>query len=426
MQKIVIIGGGFGGLYAAKALRRAPVQITLIDKRNFHLFQPLLYQVATGGVSPGDIASPLRAVLNRQKNTRVLAAEAVDILPNQKKVILTDDEINYDTLIVATGVLTYYFGNDWEKKAPGLKTVEDALKIRRQIFLAFEAAERESDPEKQQAWKTFVIIGGGPTGVEMAGAIGELSKNTLKNDFRHLRPSEAKILLVEGKDRILPTYPPNLSAKAVTSLEKLGVTVQTDTFVTQIDDGTVALKYGEQEQQLQSKTIVWAAGVQASPMGKVLAERTDVDLDRMGRVIVEPDLTLPNCPDILAIGDLAHFAHQTGEPLPGVAQVAMQQGQYTADLIQARLKQKQMPPFRYKDKGNMAVIGRNAAVAEIKGLHLSGLLAWIIWSVIHIQFLIEFGNKVAVMFQWAWTYLTKKRGARLITGDNPFPLIKSE
>ena len=421
MHKVVIIGGGFGGLYAAKALRRASVEVTLIDKRNFHLFQPLLYQVATGGVSPGDIASPLRAVLNRQKNTHVLAAEAVDVLPDEKKVVLSDGEINYDTLIIATGVLTFYFGNDWEEDAPGLKTVEDALKIRRQIFGAFEAAERETDPNKQEAWKTFIIIGGGPTGVEMAGAIGELSKNTLKNDFRHLRPSEAKILLVEGKDRILPTYPPNLSNKAVASLEKLGVTVQTNTFVTKIDEGTVTLKSGEEEQQLQSKTIVWAAGVKASPMGRILAERAGADLDRMGRVIVESDLTLPNCPDILVIGDLAHFDHQTGEPLPGVAQVAMQQGQYAAELIQARNKQKQLAPFSYRDKGNMAVIGRNAAVAEIKGLHLSGLLAWLIWSVIHIQFLIEFGNKLAVMFQWAWTYLTKKRGARLITGDDPFP-----
>jgi NADH dehydrogenase len=273
---------------------------------------------------------------------------------------------------------------------------------------------------------TFVIIGGGPTGVELAGAIGELSKNTLKNDFRHLRPSEAKILLVEGTDRILPTYPPDLSTKAAASLEKLGVTIQTNTFVTKVDEGAVTLKYQGQEQALQSQTIVWAAGVQASPMGRIIAERTGVALDRMGRVIVEPDLTVPNYPDIMIIGDLAHFAHQTGEPLPGVAQVAMQQGRYAADLIQARGKQKNLSPFRYLDKGNLAVIGRNAAVADIKGLHLSGLLAWIIWSVIHIQFLIEFGNKVTVMFQWAWTYLTKKRGARLITGDDPFPLIKEE
>jgi NADH dehydrogenase len=422
LHHVVIIGGGFGGLYAAKALRRAPVQVTLIDKRNFHLFQPLLYQVATGGISPGDIASPLRAVLQRQKNTRVIAAEAVDILPEEKKVILSDGELSYDTLIVATGVLPFYFGNDWKDIAPSLKTVEDALNIRRRIFLAFESAERESNPQKKAEWMTFVVIGGGPTGVELAGAIGELSKNTLKDDFRHIRPSEAKIILLEGKDRILLAYPPKLSGEAVKALEKLGVTVQTDTFVTKIEGDVVTLQQNGKEQQLASKTIIWAAGVKASPMGRILAERTGVALDRVGRVMVEPDLSLPGCPDVLVIGDLAYYI-QDGEPLPGVAQVAMQQGQFAADLIQARLKNKKVPAFRYRDKGNLAVIGRNAAVADIRGLHFSGFLAWLIWIFVHIQFLIEFGNKVLVMFQWAWTYLTKKRGARLITGPDPFPLM---
>ena len=426
MHQVVIIGGGFGGLYAAKALRRAPLQVTLIDRRNFHLFQPLLYQVATGGVSPGDIASPLRAVLNRQKNTQVWAAEVVDLLPDQKKVILRDGELTYDTLVVATGALTFYFGNDWEKLAPGLKTVEDAVNMRRRIFLAFEAAERESDPQKQQAWMTFVVIGGGPTGVELAGALGELSKNTLKNDFRKIQPADAKVLLLEGRERILPTYPPDLSEKAAAALEKLGVTVLTNTFVTTMEGETVTLKHQEQEEVLHSRTILWAAGVQASPLGRVLAERTGVELDRMGRVMVAPDMSLPGHPDILVIGDLAHYAHQTGEPLPGVAPVAMQQGRYAADLIRARLKQKEMPPFHYLDKGNLAVIGRNAAVADIRGLHLSGFLAWLIWLFIHIQYLIEFGNKVVVMFQWAWTYFTRKRGARLITGPNPFPLVGVE
>jgi NADH dehydrogenase len=270
---------------------------------------------------------------------------------------------------------------------------------------------------------TFVVIGGGPTGVELAGAIGELAKNTLKNDFRHIRPSDAKIILLEGKDRLLLTYPPKLSGKAAAALEKLGVTIQTDTFVTKIDGSVVTLQHQGQEETLQSKTIIWAAGVKASPMGRILAKRTGVELDRMGRVMVEADLSLPDCPDILVIGDLAHYV-QDGEPLPGVAQVAMQQGQYAAELIQARLKQKQPPTFRYKDKGNLAVIGRNAAVAEIRGLHLSGFLAWYIWIFIHILFLIEFGNKIAVMFQWAWTYLTKKRGARLITGPDPYPLVE--
>jgi NADH dehydrogenase len=423
LHHVVIIGGGFGGLYAAKALRRAPVEVTLIDKRNFHLFQPLLYQVATGGISPGDIASPLRAVLHRQKYTRVIAAEAVDVLPDEKKVVLSDGELPYDTLIVATGVEPFYFGNVWEEIAPGLKTVEDALNIRRRIFLAFEAAEREPDPQKRREWMTFVIIGGGPTGVELAGAIGELSKNTLRDDFRHIRPPDAEIILLEGKDRILLTYPPKLSDKAVTALKKLGVTVQTDTFVTDIDGNVVTLQHKGEEEQLYSRTIIWAAGVKATPMGRILAERTGVELDRMGRVIVNPDLTLPDCPEILVIGDLAHYV-KDGQPLPGVAQVAMQQGQYAADLIEARLKQKEPPTFRYNDKGNLAVIGRNAAVADIRGLHISGFLAWYIWIFIHIQFLIEFGNKVMVMVQWAWTYLTRKRGARLITGPDPFPLIE--
>lgn len=426
MHHVLIVGGGFGGLYAAKALRRVPVEVTLVDKRNFHLFQPLLYQVATGGISPGDIASPLRAVLHRQKNTRVIAAEVIDVRPEQKKVILSDGELSYDTLIVATGMMTYYFGNNWEANAPGLKTVEDAVNIRGQIFLAFEAAERETDPEKQKVWMSFVVIGGGPTGVELAGAIGELARNTLRDDFRNIRPSEAKILLLEGKERILPAYPPKLSAKAVQSLEKLGITVQTETFVTALDGAVVTLQHQGQEEQILSKTVIWAAGVTATPMGRTLAERAGAELDRMGRVIVEPDLSVRGHPEILVVGDLAHYAHQTDEPLPGVAQVAMQQGRYAADLIDARLKQKELPPFRYKDKGNLAVIGRNAAVADIRGLHLSGFLAWLIWIFIHIQFLIEFGNKVLVMFQWAWTYLTKKRGARLITGANPFPLVEEK
>jgi NADH dehydrogenase len=425
LHHVVIIGGGFGGLYAAKALRRAPVQVTLIDKRNFHLFQPLLYQVATGGISPGDIASPLRAVLQRQKNTRVIAAEAVDILPQEKKVVLRDGEISYDSLIISTGVEPYYFGNDWETNAPSLKTVEDALNIRRRIFLAFEAAEREPDPEKQEEWMNFVVIGGGPTGVELAGAIGELAKNTLKDDFRQIRPPESKIILLEGKDRILLAYPPNLSAKAAASLEKLGVTIQTDTFVTKIDGDTVTLQRGGNQNEIKSKTIIWAAGVKASPMGHILAERTGVALDRMGRVMVQPDLSLPNCPEIFVIGDLAHYV-QDGQPLPGVAQVAMQQGRYAAHIIFARLNQKGLPAFRYKDKGNLAVIGRNAAVADIRGLQFSGFLAWYIWIFVHIQFLIEFGNKVVVMVQWAWTYFTRKRGARLITGPDPFPLIEEK
>ena len=290
---VVIIGGGFGGLYAAKALDRVRVNVTLVDKRNFHLFQPLLYQVATGSLSPADISSPLRSVLNRSKNTKVLMGEVIDIDPDQQKVILRNEEIPYDSLIIATGVSHYYFGNDdWEKVAPGLKTVEDALEMRRRIFVAFEAAEKESDPEKRRAWLTFVIVGGGPTGVELAGAIAELAYSTLKDDFRNIDTSEARILLLEGMDRILPPYEPELSAKAEASLTRLGVTVQTKTLVTNIADNVVTMRQGEQVEQIAARTILWAAGVKASPMGEVLAKRTLAQLDRAGRVVVEPDLSV--------------------------------------------------------------------------------------------------------------------------------------
>ena len=437
---VVIVGGGFGGLYAAKALKSAPVRVTLIDKRNFHLFQPLLYQVATGGLSPGDIASPLRAVLNRQKNTTVLNAEAVDLDPARRKLILSDGELDYDTLIVATGSSHHYFGHDeWSPTAPGLKTVEDALDIRRRILLAFEAAEREPDPDRRRAWMTFVIVGGGPTGVELAGAIGELSRSTLKDDFQHIDPAQAQILLLEGAERVLPVYPPDLSAKAEASLARLGVTVRTQCLVTDIQDEVVTVSRGDQGELIQARTILWAAGMQASPMGRVLAERTGVELDRAGRVMVEPDLSVAQRPDIFVIGDLAHFAHQDGSPLPGVAPVAMQQGQYVADLIQERLSRNALisrgdaaseqdvgsSVFEYRDKGSLAVIGRNVAVAELGALKFSGFLAWWIWLFVHIGYLIEFDNKLLVLFQWAWNYFTRKRGARLITGDDPFPLVEA-
>lgn len=423
-HRVVIIGGGFGGLYVAKALGRATVQVSLIDKRNFHLFQPLLYQVATGGLSPGDIASPLRAVLSRQKNTAVLIAEVTDIDVAGQKVILRDGEVGYDTLIVATGASHHYFGNDqWEQTAPGLKTIENALDIRRRIFLAFEAAEREPDPTRRQAWLTFVVVGGGPTGVELAGALGELAHKTLKDDFRRIDPTEARILLLEGLDRILLAYPPELAAKAVASLEKLGVTVQLNTMVTDIQGETISLKRGDETSQLQARTVLWAAGVKASPLGQILAERTGVELDRVGRVVVEPDLTVTGHPNIFVIGDLASFTHQGDKPLPGVAQVAMQQGQYAARLIQARLKGQTRPPFRYTDKGSLAVIGRNAAVADLGFIRFAGFPAWFVWIFIHIMYLVEFDNRLLVFVQWAWSYFTRNRGARLITGDDPFPLV---
>ena len=417
LHKVVIIGGGFGGLYAAKSLGHSPTQVTLIDKRNFHLFQPLLYQVATGGLSPGDIASPLRAVLSRYKNVSVLAAEATDIDPTQKKVILRDGQVDYDTLIIATGVSHHYFGNDaWAEYAPGLKTIEDALDIRRRILAAFEAAERETDPVKRQAWLTFVVVGGGPTGVELAGALGELAHTTLKHDFRNIDLTDTQIFLVEGTDRVLPPYAPELSEKAKQALVKLGVTVRTTAMVTDIKNDTITLRENDELVNLQTKTVLWAAGVKASGLGQVLAERTGATLDQAGRVVVAADLTINGFSNIFVLGDLANFSHQDDKPLPGVAQVAMQQGQYVARLIQARLAGKERPPFRYQDRGSLAVIGRNAAVADVAGLKFAGFPAWFVWVFIHILYLVEFDNRILVMFQWAWNYWTRKRGARLITG----------
>lgn len=415
---VVVVGGGFGGLYAAKALGKKQVRVTLVDKRNFHLFQPLLYQVATGTLSPADISSPLRSVVNGNKNTNVLMGEVVDINPEQQKVILQNGELNYDSLVIATGVSHYYFGNDeWATVAPGLKTVEDALEMRRRIFLAFEAAEKESDPEKRRAWLTFAIVGGGPTGVELAGAIAELAYSTLKKDFRNIDTTETKILLLEGMDRILPPYDPQLSAQAAASLERLGVTIQTKTMVTNIADYTITTRQGEKVEQISARTILWAAGVKASPMGEVLAKRTNVKLDRAGRVIVEPDLSIQGYPNIYIIGDLANFPHQNGKPLPGVAPVAVQEGKYVAKVIQQRLGGKTISPFHYVDRGSLAVIGQNAAVVDLGFIKFSGVIAWLVWVFIHIYYLIEFDNKLVVLLQWGWNYFTRKRGARLITGE---------
>jgi NADH dehydrogenase len=424
---VVIVGGGFGGLYAAKALAKAPVKVTLIDKRNFHLFQPLLYQVATGGLSAGDISSPLRAVLSRQKNAEVLMGEVTDVDPKQQTIKLQNRQLTYDTLIVATGVSHHYFGNDqWAPKAPGLKTVEDALEMRRRIFLAFEAAEKETDPEKRRAWLTFVLIGGGPTGVELAGALAELAYSTLKNDFRNIDTSEAKILLLEGMDRVLPPYPAELSAKAKASLEHLGVTVQTNTLVTNIEDNIVTIRRGDQIEQIPAQTILWAAGMKASGMGAVLSNATGVELDRAGRVIVTPDLSVSEHPNIFVIGDLANFPHQDGKPLPGVAPVAMQQGQYVAHLIKKRLKGETLPAFKYAEYGSLAVFGRNAAVVDLGFVKFAGFPAWLAWIFVHIFFLIEFDNKLLVLIQWGWNYFTRKRGARLITNQEATPSISVE
>ncbi|MGP1374221.1 MAG: NAD(P)/FAD-dependent oxidoreductase [Almyronema sp.] len=428
MHHVVIIGGGFGGLYAAKSLAKSPVKVTLIDKRNFHLFQPLLYQVATGGLSAGDISSPLRSVLSDQKNTRVLMGEVIRVNPKEQQVYLKNGEVvPYDSLIVATGVSHHYFGRDeWADIAPGMKTVEDALEVRRRIFLAFEAAEKETDLQKRKALQTFVVVGGGPTGVELAGALAELAFGTLKDDFRNIDTTQTKILLVEGLDRVLPPYPSELSAKAQKSLEKLGVTVQTQSLVTDIEGDNVTIKRGDQIENIQACTVLWAAGVKASPMGKAIADCTGAELDRVGRVMVEPDFSIKGYPNLYVVGDLAHYAHQDDRPLPGIAAVAMQQGEYIAKVICKRLTGEDLPAFVYKDKGSMAVIGRNAAVANIGTLKMWGFPAWLTWIIVHIYFLIEFDNKLLVLTQWAWNYFTRKRGVRLITGPDEIPAIADQ
>ena len=421
-HRVVIIGGGFGGLYAAQSLKKAPVDVTLLDQRNFHLFQPLLYQVATGWLSPANIASTLRAVLRRQKNTRVLLGQAIDIDLSARRVILSDGSLPYDTLIVATGSWHHYFGHDqWEALAPGLKTVEDATEIRRRIFLAFEAAEREPEAAKRGPLLTFVIVGGGPTGVELAGALAEITRDTLRNDFRTIDPSSARILLLEAAERILTTYPPELSAKAAAFLEREGVTVRTGVLVTDIRRDSVVVREGQRSEEIPCRTALWAAGVKASFLGKVLADASGAKLDRIGRVVVETDLSLPSHPEIFVIGDLANYAHQTGSPLPGVAPVAMQEGKYVAKVIRGRLDGKAIAQFHYRDRGDLAIVGRGTAVADLRKFHLAGFFAWLAWLFVHIVNLIEFENKFLVLIQWGWAYFRRNRAARLITGEHRMP-----
>ena len=416
--KVVIIGGGFAGLNVARGLRRAPVSITLIDRRNFHLFQPLLYQVATGGLSPADIASPLRGILARQKNIRVLQGAATGIDVDASAVLVGEESIDFDYLIVATGAKHHYFGNDdWEARAPGLKTVEDALKIRKQVLSAFEEAEAEPDPTRRDSLLTFVVVGGGPTGVELAGALGELANHTLRHDFRVIDPTQSKIVLVEGADRLLPTYAASLSQRAVDSLTKLGVTVLTNTRVTEVGDRFVTLRQEGKDKQVLTNTVLWGAGVKASSFSPKLVEATNASRDKQGRIVVSPDLSVPGHPDIFVLGDLANF-EQDGRPLPGVAPVAMQQGAYVARLLRARLRGKTLPLFRYRDYGNMAVIGRAAAVAEIGKLRFHGFWAWLMWLFIHLINLVEYKSRVLVLIQWGWSYFTRNRSARLITFDD--------
>jgi NADH dehydrogenase len=422
-QRVVILGGGFGGLSAARKLKNAPVDVTLIDRCNYHLFQPLLYQVATGSLSPANISGPLRQVLKRNKNTTVLLGEAIDIDPANHQVILSDGAIGYDTLIVATGSSHQYFGHDdWEKFAPGLKTIEDATDMRARILLAFEAAERETDPEKLKEWMTFVIVGAGPTGAELAGALGEIANDTLTHDFRRITPSEAQIILVEGTDRVLPSYPPKLSEAARKMLERLKVTVRTGAMVTDVKAHSVTIKCGDHAEIIPTRTVLWAAGVLASPLGLALSKRLGAKTDRAGRVIVDPDMTIPGHPEIFVIGDLSSFTHQTGKPLPGVAQPAIQQGRYVAKVIERRLRGEKTPPFRYFDKGNLATIGRGAAVADLNFITLAGLPAWLVWIFIHLLYIVEFQNRLLVFMQWMWLYVTFDRAARLITGKNLLPL----
>ena len=409
--RVVIVGGGFGGLYAARALKNAPVRVWLIDRRNHHLFQPLLYQVATAALSPAEIAAPIRQVLRKHENTEVFLAEVTDIRLEERRVEVADGRTaEYDYLIIAAGAVDQYFGHDeWRRVAPGLKSVDDATEIRRRYLLAFEAAEQETDPAKRAALLTFVVVGGGATGVEMAGSFAELARHTLARDFRRIDSTQARVILLEGGPRLLPNYPEELSERAREQLEELGAEVRLNAMVTHIGLNEVCIG----DERIETRTVVWGAGVTASPLGRTLG----VPTDRMGRVIVEPDLSIPGHPEVFVVGDLAHFAHQTGEPLPGVAQVAMQQAEAAAENILRSERGESRREFRYNDKGMMATIGRAAAVAVIGGRRLSGLLAWLAWLFVHIVFLIGFRNRLMVLMQWAWAYLSWQRGARLITGD---------
>lgn len=424
-HKVVILGGGFGGLYTAKTLGRAnDVEVTLVDRRNFHLFQPLLYQVATGELSPADVAFPLRAILNDHRNTRVIMSEAVDIEPQARHLVLADGaRESYDTLVVATGARNHYFGNDgWAEYAPGLKSLEEATRIRHKILYAFEAAEQAADPEERRAWLTFVVVGAGPTGVELAGALGEIANDTLRDDFRSIRPEEARILLIDNSPRVLEPFAPELSTHAEKALIRLGVRSIFNTKVTGVDRFGVTLKTAQGVEQVRSRTVLWAAGVAASAFSAKLAERTDAERDRAGRIVVDAYCNVPSHPEIFIIGDVAQAMGKNGKPLPGVAPVAMQQGRYVANTILRRIREKgPAKPFEYFDKGNLAVIGRASAVAQFGNVKLHGPFAWLTWLFVHLMYLVGFQNRLIVFIRWAFNYFTYNRGARLITGD-PEPL----
>jgi NADH dehydrogenase len=429
-HRVVVVGGGFGGLRAVRALRRAPVEVTLVDRRNFHTFQPLLYQVGTGALSPGEIASPLRGIFKRQRNVTVLLAEVAGFDLERRRVILgrqangdAGEELEYDSLIVGGGSSHAYFGHDeWEAVAPGLKSIEDALRIRHKILAAFEAAELEADPERRREWLTFAVVGAGPTGVELAGQIGEIARDALKHDFRRMNPRDALVLLIEAADRVLTTYTPKLSAKAARALERRGVTPLTGKLVVGLDRDSVTVtpSGGGEPERIGAKTVLWAAGVAASPLARKLADAAGAEVDRSGHITVRPDLTVPGHPEVIAIGDMVRVEDPEGDgvqPLPGVAPAAMQEGTYAGRSIRARLAEREPKPFRYTDKGSLATIGRMAAVADIKGIRFAGLFAWLTWLFVHLMYLNGLQNRLIVFLRWVLSFVTRGRAQRLITGD---------
>ena len=416
MHRVLIIGGGFGGLYAARALKHENVSVTLVDRRNFHLFQPLLYQVATGALSPGEIAAPLRVLLRKQKNAQVLLADAIDLDPAARSLVLDKGTVAYDSLIVAAGARHFYFGHDsWEPVAPGLKSLEDATRIRHKILYAFEAAERETDPEARRRWLTFVIVGAGPTGVELAGALAEIATDSLRHDFRSIHPEESRILLLDTSPRVLTAFPESLSVAAERQLIHLGVRVIPSVRVTEIDPQGVTYSTGANTARIEAHTVLWAAGVKPSAWGEILSRRAGAELDRVGRVKVDPDLTIPGHPEIFVIGDLSYL-EQKGVALPGIAPVAMQEGRYAAAVILDRLARRTSKPFSYFDKGFLAVVGRNSGVGVIGGVKVHGFIAWFVWLFVHLMYLAQALNRALVFLRWGYQYVTFYRGARLITG----------
>lgn len=415
-HRVVIVGGGFGGLTTAKALRKTPVDITLVDRRNFHLFQPLLYQVATGGLSPGNIAAPLRSIFSRQRNVHVVMDEVIGFDLPRRRVLLQEGELAFDSLVVAAGAKTGYFGNDqWAENAPGLKTVEDAIEIRGRVLTAFEEADKLPTPQAREHLLTFVVVGAGPTGVELAGTLAEIARHTLRHDFRIINPAETRIILIDAAPRILMAYAEDLALNAQKKLMEMGVEVRTQVKIQKVDASGVEVVTAQGVEQIAAANVLWAAGVTASPLAKLLSEATGALLDRQGRIEVQSDLTLPGHPQVYVIGDMAHFKLPSGQAVPGVAPAAMQQGKYVAKAIQSRFQNISLPPFTYTDLGSMATIGRKAAIAQIGTWKFTGLIAWILWLFIHLIQIVSFESRILVLIQWAWNYLTFSRSARLIT-----------